>query len=267
MCRGDNRVFFWLSWGPTGFYDTSHCFGCLALGFLAVLVIVRKIREGTKEFGGQKIISDLKNNLCTQQSQSWFSSSVGHGWAVLGLWPLCSLVSRARRWAGARALGRCPCCGAGDARRQQLRTWRPAELPFPLRRSGSAPWFPCEKKFLQLSQCISLNWNWESHLCFSVSTQDRDRQYKSKPKTHLVGRAKGRQSKGKGKIASAFKFSYMTLMFEPRTLLYFDVYSQAGVSAAFLYSFGCQGMWASCLDSIIFILPKTSPLFGNLLDL
>lgn len=68
-----------------------------------------------------------------------------------------------------------------------------------------------------------------------------------------MGRAKERQPKGKWKIASAFKFSYMTLMFEPRTLVYFDVYSQAGVSAAFLYSFRCQGMWTSCLDSIMLL--------------
>lgn len=61
----------------------------------------------------------------------------------------------------------------------------------------------------------------------SVSTEERDRQYKSNPKSHLVGRAKDRQSKGKSKIASAFKLSYMAMMFEPITLLHFDVYSQA----------------------------------------
>lgn len=43
-------------------------------------------------------------------------------------------------------------------------------------------------------------------------------------------RAKERPSKGKWKTASAFKFSHMTLMFQPRTSLYFDVCSQAGVS-------------------------------------
>lgn len=62
----------------------------------------------------------------------------------------------------------------------------------------------------------------------SVSIEDRDKQYKSTPKSHLVGRCgkSQRQSKGKWKIACAFKFLhdsdvwakniYYTLMSVPK---------------------------------------------------
>jgi len=62
----------------------------------------------------------------------------------------------------------------------------------------------------------------------------------TKTKSHLVRRAKEIQPKGKWKIASSFKLRCMTLMSEPRTLLYFDVSTQAGVRAFFLYSFNAK---------------------------
>lgn len=49
----------------------------------------------------------------------------------------------------------------------------------------------------------------------SVSTEDRDKQYKSTPKSHLVGRAK--DSPRASERLLVLSSSYTTLMSEPRT--------------------------------------------------
>lgn len=84
-----------------------HCIavGVLALGFLAVLVIVRKKWERTKKFGGQKKVSDLKNKPCIYQSKNWFSSSLGtqlRGYVIVT--PCATWLSRACCWVDARAV-------------------------------------------------------------------------------------------------------------------------------------------------------------------
>lgn len=104
--------------------------------------------------------------------------------------------------------------------------------------------------FIIRSFCNSHNasfWIWTGNYTFISSLSTDNRQYKSKPKSHLVGRAKERQSKGKWKIATAFKLHYMT-----------DVWAKNVTILWCLYPSRCE-----CLLPIFIWMPRNvSKLLG-----
>lgn len=185
-------------------------------------------------------------------------------WVVLWPWPThetCICRALAVLCSGWQQQGML--LAQRDALRHLLRTGRPGELHIPLGRGGSSVWFPHKKKFLLLSCYVSLNWNWELHLLFQFLLRTND----TNQPQNLTLWEEPKTVQGQVKDCLCFQVLTRLWCLSQEHLLYFDVCSQAGVSAAFLYSCGCQGMWASCKDSIIFILPSTSSFFGSLLQI
>lgn len=184
-------------------------------------------------------------------------------WVVLWPWPthetwLCTaLAVLCSGWQqqGMLLAQRC-------ALRHLLRTGRPGNLHIPW--GGVAPVFD----FLIISfyyfPDTSPQTRTEDYISYLTFYWGQRQTIQINPRTSPCRKSQ-RQSKGKWKIACAFKFLhnsdvwakniYYTLMSVPKQVW----------SAAFLYSCACQGMWASWKDSIIFILPSTSSLFGSIL--